>query len=67
MSCVSGTACLCCWMLRLLLLLALTVILRPTSLDVAGMMYLHSFTHVPWRRILSNQVKLGFRSLVVRV
>ena len=35
---VSETACLCCWMFRLLLLLKLTVIFRLISLDVAGMM-----------------------------
>ena len=36
--CVSEIACLCCWMLRLLQLLALTVILCLLSRDVAGMM-----------------------------
>ena len=35
---LSHVACLCCWMLRLLLLLSLTVILYSISLDVAGMM-----------------------------
>ena len=35
---VLGVACLCCWIIRLLLLLALIVILHPISLDVAGMM-----------------------------
>ena len=38
LSCVPEIACLCCWMLRLLLLLTLTEISGLISLDFAGMM-----------------------------
>ena len=45
LSSVSGVACLCCWILRLLPLPTLTVISHLISLDVAGIMspFIHAF------------------------
>ena len=42
LSCVSEIACLCCWMLRLPLLLLLIVVLRLISLMWLGCYDLHS-------------------------
>ena len=53
LSFVSDVAYLCCWMLRLLLVLSLTVILRQISLDVADVTsFIHPF--MPFRRMYAG-------------